>query len=75
MRVKPQDWRDDERGASAVSDIPLHIQRRSERRWAARFVSAVASAAHKGTDLKATVNDLTRRAKAREKPDELSKRA
>jgi len=58
-----------------MSDIPLHIQRRSDRRWAARFASAVASAARKGTDLKATVNDLTRRAKATEKPAEPSKRA
>jgi hypothetical protein len=56
-------------------DIPLHIQRRSDRRWAARFASAVVSAARKGTDLKATVNDLTRRAKATEKPAEPSKRA
>jgi len=58
-----------------MTDIPLHIQRRSERRWAARFASAVASAARKRTDLKATVNDLTRRAKATEKPAEPSKRA
>jgi len=58
-----------------MSDIiPLHIQRRSDRRWA-RFASAVVSAARKGTDLKATVNDLTRRAKATEKPAEPSKRA
>jgi len=32
--------------------IPLHIQRRFEQRWAARFVSPVASAAPKSTDSK-----------------------
>jgi hypothetical protein len=35
-----------------MSAIPLHLQRKFERRWAARFASPVASAAHKGTDFK-----------------------
>jgi hypothetical protein len=58
-----------------MSDIPLHIQRKSDRRWTARFASQVVSAAPKGTKLKGTVNNLTRRAKAKERPAELSKRA
>jgi hypothetical protein len=57
-----------------MSAIPLHMERKSERRWAARFASPVASAAPKITDLKGTIN-LPRRAKAKEKPVELSKRA
>jgi len=73
--LSPQHRGSDERGALAMSDIPLHIQRKSDRRWAARFAPPVASPAPKGTDLKATVNNLTRRAKAKEKPAELSKRA
>ena len=63
----------DERGAWVMSAIPLHLQRKFEKRWAARFAAPVASAARKITDLKGTVNDLPRRAKAREIP--LSKRA
>jgi hypothetical protein len=58
-----------------MSAIPLHLQRKMERRWAARFVLPVASAAPKGSYLKTTVNNLPRSAKAKEKPAELSKRA
>jgi hypothetical protein len=58
-----------------MSAIPLHMERKSERRWAARFASPVASAAPKITPLKGTINNLPRRAKAKEKPVELSKRA
>jgi hypothetical protein len=58
-----------------MSSIPLDLQRRFERRWAARFISPVASTTPKSTDLKATVNSLPRAAKAKEKPAELSKRA
>jgi len=57
-----------------MSAVPLHLQRKSEQRWAARFASPVAPAARKITD-KGTVNNLPRRAKAKEKPAELSKRA
>jgi hypothetical protein len=46
-----------------MSTIPLHIQRKFEQRWAARFVSPLASTAPKSTDLKGTVNDLPRPAK------------
>jgi hypothetical protein len=56
-----------------MSAIPLHLQRKFEQRWAARFVSLVARAP-KRTD-KSTVNSLPRPAKANEKPAELSKRA
>jgi hypothetical protein len=47
-----------------MSGIPLHIQRRFEQRWAARFVSPVASAAPKSIGLKAAVNNSPRPAKA-----------
>ena len=56
-----------------MSAIPLHLQRKFEKRWAARFAASVASATRKITDPKGTVNDLPRRAKVREIP--LSKRA
>ena len=58
-----------------MSTIPLHLQRKFEQRWAARFVSSVASAARKSTDLKGAVNNSPRPAKAKEKPAELNKRA
>jgi hypothetical protein len=58
-----------------MSAIPLHLQRKCEQRWAAKFVSRVASAAPQSTDLKRTVNKLPRPAKAKEKPAVLSKRA
>jgi hypothetical protein len=64
---------DDERGALAMSTIPLHLQRRFEQRWAARFASPAASA--KYTHSKGTVANLPRPAKAKAKPAELSKRA
>jgi hypothetical protein len=58
-----------------MSAIPLHLQRKFEQRWAARFASPVASAAAKGTDLKGAANNLPRRRKAKERPAELSERA
>jgi hypothetical protein len=58
-----------------MSAIPLDIQRKFERRWAARFASPVASAAPKSTDLKGTVNNLPRPAEATERTAELSKPA
>jgi hypothetical protein len=48
-----------------VSAIPLHLQRRFEQRWAARFVSPVASAAAKGIGSKGTVQSLPRPASKR----------
>ena len=35
--------------------IPLHLRRKFERRWAARFASPVVSTARKKTDVKATI--------------------
>jgi hypothetical protein len=58
-----------------MSTIPVHLQRKFEQRWAARFVSPVASAAPKSSDVKGLVNNLPRPAKAKEKPAELIKRA
>jgi hypothetical protein len=55
--------------------IPLHLQRKFEQRWAARFPSPVASAAPKSAGLKGTLNSLPRPAKAKEKPAESSKRS
>jgi hypothetical protein len=40
--------------------IPVDLERRFERQWAARFVSPVASTAPKSVDLKGTVTDLPR---------------
>jgi hypothetical protein len=39
-------------GASAVSIIPLHLQRRFEQRWAARFGSLAIPAVPKNVGLK-----------------------
>jgi hypothetical protein len=58
-----------------MSGIPLHIQRRFEQRWAARFAPPVALAALKSIGVKGTVNSLPRPAKAKEKPAGLSRRA
>jgi hypothetical protein len=52
-----------------MSDIPVHVQRSFEQRWAARLASSGASAAPKGIDLKGTVNGLPRPAKAKETND------
>jgi hypothetical protein len=57
-----------------MSAIPLHLQRRCEQRWAARFVSRVGSVAPKSVDLKETVGSLPRAAKAKEEPADLSSR-
>jgi hypothetical protein len=57
-----------------MSAIPLHLQRRFEQRWAARFVPPVASAAPKSIGLKGTDNSLPRPEKAQEKPAGLSQR-
>jgi hypothetical protein len=51
-----------------MSAIPLHIQRKFEQRWAARFASPVASAAPKSTDLKGTINNLPGPQKQRKSP-------
>jgi len=56
-----------------MSPIPLHLQRRFEQRWAARFAPPVASAAPKSIDVKVTVNTLPRPAKD-EEPAGLSQR-
>jgi hypothetical protein len=55
--------------------LPLHIQRRLEQRWAAKFVSPAASAAPKSIGLKVTVKNSPRPAKTKEKPAGLSQRA
>jgi hypothetical protein len=51
-----------------MSGIPLHLQRRFEQRWAARFVSPIPSAAPKSIGLKGAFNSLPRPVKAKEKP-------
>jgi hypothetical protein len=58
-----------------MSAIPLHLQRRFEQRWTARFVPPVASVAPKSIVLKDSVKKLPRSAKAKEKPAGLSQRA
>jgi hypothetical protein len=51
-----------------MSEIPLHLQRRFEQRWAARFASPIASAVPKNIGVKVTVDSLPRPAKAKGKP-------
>jgi hypothetical protein len=51
-----------------MSSIPLDLQRKFERRWAARFISPVISARPKGTALKGAVSSSRTRAKAKENP-------
>ena len=46
-----------------MPDIPLHLQRRFEQRWAAKYVAPGAPAAPKSIVLKDTVNSLPRPAK------------
>jgi hypothetical protein len=58
-----------------MSDIPLHLQRRFEQRWAARFVRPAAPAAPKRLDLKRPIHNLPLIAKAKEKDARLSQRA
>jgi hypothetical protein len=53
-----------------MSAIPLHLQRKCEQRWAARFASPVAAAAPKSNDSKDAVSNLPRPAKAKEKSAE-----
>ena len=53
-----------------MSVIPLHLQRKVEQRWAARFV---ASAAPKGNRLKGALDTSPHPVKAKEKPSESSK--
>jgi hypothetical protein len=50
-----------------MSAIPLHLQRKFERRWAARFVSPVASAAPKNTALKSDGQQLVAACKSKRK--------
>jgi len=50
-----------------MSIFPLHVQRKLEQRWAAKFASPVASAARKSTSLKGTGNQLSEPAKAKRK--------
>ena len=71
----PMTGGDSKPGALVMSGIPLHLQRRFEQRWAARFVPPAASTAPKSLDLKRPVHNLPRIAKAKEKPARLSQRA
>ena len=49
-----------------MSDIPVHVQRSFEQRWAAKLASSGTSAAPKSLDLKGTVNSLPRVTTAKE---------
>jgi hypothetical protein len=60
---------DDKRGALVMSDIPVHVQRSFEQRWAAKLASSGASAVPKSIDLKGTVNSLLRVTTAKETND------
>jgi len=43
-----------------MSEIPLHLQRKFEQRWAGKFVLPVAAAGPKSSDLKGIVDSLQR---------------
>jgi hypothetical protein len=58
-----------------MSAIPLHLQRKFEKRWAARFAARAASTAPKNDRLKSSLEPSPRPISAKEKPAELSKRA
>lgn len=58
-----------------MSAIPLHLQRKVEQRWAARFVAPAASAVPKSEQPKSALNTPPRPTSVKEKPAELSKRA
>lgn len=58
-----------------MSDIPLHVQRRFEQRWAAKHAPAVEPAAPKSVGVKDPVSRLPHPAKARGKLAGLSRRA
>ena len=49
--------------ALAMSDIPLHIQRRIEQRWASRFAPPVVSNGPKNVGTKATPQRVAARGK------------
>ena len=53
--------------------IPLHLERKFEQRWAARFVAPVASAVPTSNRLKGAPNTLSRPATAKEKSTELNR--
>ena len=56
-----------------MSIIPLHIQRRFEQRWAARFGSLIPDVSKNGSK-GSPVNIARRVAKAKEKPGGLRRR-
>ena len=66
---------DSKPGPLVMRDIPLHIQRSFEQRWAARFVPPAVSTAPKSLDLKRPVHNLPHIAKAKEKDARLNKQA
>jgi hypothetical protein len=61
-------------GALVMSIIPLHLQRKCEQRWAARFAAPVTPAVPKGNRLKGALDTSPRPAKAKEKPSESRRR-
>ena len=50
-----------------MSAIPLHLQRKFEQRWAARFASPAASVAPKRSDLKGDPQRFATPAKSKRK--------
>jgi hypothetical protein len=58
-----------------MSALPLHIQRRLEQRWAARFGAPATGAVPKSNRLKDALNTLPCPEKTKEKPAESGKRA
>src|SRR5450755_4920286 len=55
-------------GASGMSIIPLHLQRRFDERWAARFGSLIIPAVTKNVGLKGSPVNMRRARKKQQKP-------
>ena len=58
-----------------MSSIPLDLERRFERRWAARFVRQVPEPSSERASMKGWVNDSVRPPKPKGKPAWLGQRA
>jgi hypothetical protein len=61
-------------GASAMSIIPLHLQRRFEQRWAAQFGSLVIPSVPKNVGLKGLTGQHCAARRKSQKPAGLSRR-
>jgi hypothetical protein len=57
-----------------MGTIPLHLERRCEQRWAARFARQASKPSSEKSEYEKQVNDSACLPKPKEKPAELSRR-